>query len=154
MSAKIKIEIVSDVVCPWCIIGYKRLEKAIEELDVKDKIEIEWQPFQLNPTMSPEGKNALEYMSNKYTKLAEEADKAFNGDYSEELNDLVGLSKEELESVIPDTQNKNTYKALIKIVEQASKENTKQADLINNIKELGEVAVNIAKKVPGLKNLI
>ncbi|MEN8857502.1 MAG: hypothetical protein ABF260_05500 [Flavobacteriaceae bacterium] len=93
-------------------------------------------------------------MSNKYTKLAEEADKAFNGDYSEELNDLVGLSKEELESVIPDTQNKNTYKALIKIVEQASKENTKQADLINNIKELGEVAVNIAKKVPGLKNLI
>ena len=93
-------------------------------------------------------------MSNKYTKLAEEADKAFNGDYSEELNDLVGLSKEELESVIPDTQNKNTYKALIKIVEQASKENTKQADLINNIKELGEVAVNIAKKVTGLKNLI
>ena len=93
-------------------------------------------------------------MSNKYTKLAEEADKAFNGYYSEELNDLVGLSKEELESVIPDTQNKNTYKALIKIVEQASKENTKQADLINNIKELGEVAVNIAKKVPGLKNLI
>tara|TARA_R110002074_G_scaffold99562_4_gene215033 strand:+ start:1016 stop:1297 length:282 start_codon:yes stop_codon:yes gene_type:complete len=93
-------------------------------------------------------------MSNKYTKLAEEADKAFNGDYSEELNDLVGLSKEELESVIPDTQNKNTYIALIKIVEQASKENTKQADLINNIKELGEVAVNIAKKVPGLKNLI
>ena len=93
-------------------------------------------------------------MSNKYTKLAEEADKAFNRDYSEELNDLVGLSKEELESVIPDTQNKNTYIALIKIVEQASKENTKQADLINNIKELGEVAVNIAKKVPGLKNLI
>ena len=93
-------------------------------------------------------------MSNKYTKLAEEADKAFNGDYSEELNDLVGLSKEELESVIPDTQNKNTYIALIKIVKQASKENTKQADLINNIKELGEVAVNIAKKVPGLKNLI
>lgn len=93
-------------------------------------------------------------MSNKYTKLAEEADKAFNGDYSEELNDLVGLSKEELESVIPDTQNKNTYIALIKIVEQASKENTKQADLINNIKELGEVALNIAKKVPGLKNLI
>ena len=67
---------------------------------------------------------------------------------------MYNLSKEELESVIPDTQNKNTYIALIKIVEQASKENTKQADLINNIKELGEVAVNIAKKVPGLKNLI
>lgn len=66
MSEKIKIEIISDVVCPWCIIGYKRLEKAIEELGVKDKVEIEWQPFQLNPTMSPEGKNALEYMSNKY----------------------------------------------------------------------------------------
>lgn len=72
MSEKIKIEIVSDVVCPWCIIGYKRLEKAIEELGVKDKVEIKWQPFQLNPTMSPEGKNALEYMSNKYNMSIDE----------------------------------------------------------------------------------
>jgi predicted DsbA family dithiol-disulfide isomerase len=38
MSTKIKIDVVSDVVCPWCIVGYKRLEKAIAELDIADKV--------------------------------------------------------------------------------------------------------------------
>ena len=51
MADKIKIDIVSDVVCPWCTVGYKRLEKAISELGIQDKVEIEWQPFELNPTM-------------------------------------------------------------------------------------------------------
>ena len=46
---KLKIDLVSDVVCPWCIIGYKRLEKAIAELGVGYQVEIEWQPFELNP---------------------------------------------------------------------------------------------------------
>ena len=41
MSKKLKIDIVSDVVCPWCTIGYKRLEKAIQELGVADQIDIE-----------------------------------------------------------------------------------------------------------------
>ncbi|MGJ8734385.1 MAG: DsbA family protein, partial [Cellulophaga sp.] len=49
MNKKIKIDVVSDVVCPWCAIGYKRLEQAINELNIKDKIELEWQPFELNP---------------------------------------------------------------------------------------------------------
>ena len=49
MTKKLKIDIVSDVVCPWCTIGYKHLEKAIKELGVEDKVEIEWQPFELNP---------------------------------------------------------------------------------------------------------
>lgn len=48
-TEKIKIDIVSDVVCPWCIIGYKRLEKAISEMGIQDQVEIEWQPFELNP---------------------------------------------------------------------------------------------------------
>ena len=66
MAEKIKIDIVSDVVCPWCTIGYKRLEKAISELGVEDKIEIEWQPFELNPNMPPEGENVQEHIANKY----------------------------------------------------------------------------------------
>ncbi|GAL29598.1 2-hydroxychromene-2-carboxylate isomerase/DsbA-like thioredoxin domain [Vibrio variabilis] len=48
MSQKIKLDVVSDVVCPWCIIGYKRLEQAIRELGVEDRIDLEWQPFELN----------------------------------------------------------------------------------------------------------
>ena len=66
MANKIKIDIVSDVVCPWCTVGYKRLEKAISELGIQDKVEIEWQPFELNPTMSADGQNLNEHMMEKY----------------------------------------------------------------------------------------
>ena len=73
MKNKIKIDIVSDVVCPWCIIGYKRLEKAIKELGFEDKIEIEWHPFELNPNMPVEGENVIEHVSNKYGMNKEQA---------------------------------------------------------------------------------
>ncbi|MFT6112605.1 MAG: putative DsbA family dithiol-disulfide isomerase [Bacteroidia bacterium] len=72
MSSKIKIDVVSDVVCPWCIVGYKRLEKAIAELDIADKIELEWQPFELNPAMPTEGENINEHLTKKYGSSAED----------------------------------------------------------------------------------
>lgn len=43
MKEKLKIDIVSDVVCPWCTIGYKRMERAINELGIEDKVDITWQ---------------------------------------------------------------------------------------------------------------
>ena len=64
-SEIVKIDIVSDVVCPWCAIGYKRLETAIDELGMSDKVQIEWHPFQLNPYMVEEGINADEYLKRK-----------------------------------------------------------------------------------------
>jgi len=72
MSDKLKIDIVSDVVCPWCTIGYKRLEKAIQELGIEDKIEIEWQPFELNPNMPAEGQNVIEHIAEKYGSTLEQ----------------------------------------------------------------------------------
>lgn len=72
MSNKIKIDLVSDVVCPWCIIGYKRLEKAIEEMGIQDKIELDWQPFELNPTMPSEGQNVIEHITEKYGSSLED----------------------------------------------------------------------------------
>ena len=66
MDNKIKIDIVSDVVCPWCVVGYRKLKQAITELEIEDKIEIEWQPFQLNPDMPKEGKNENQYSIDKY----------------------------------------------------------------------------------------
>ncbi|SDR92766.1 Predicted dithiol-disulfide isomerase, DsbA family [Polaribacter sp. KT25b] len=66
MADKLKIDIVSDVVCPWCTIGYKRLEKAIHELGVADQIDIEWQPFELNPNMPAAGQNLNEHITEKY----------------------------------------------------------------------------------------
>ena len=72
MVDKIKIDIVSDVVCPWCTVGYKRLEKAIAELGIQDKVEIEWQPFELNPTMPAQGQNLNEHMMEKYRMSPEQ----------------------------------------------------------------------------------
>ncbi|TXD49893.1 DsbA family protein [Polaribacter sp. IC073] len=72
MKEKLKIDIVSDVVCPWCTIGYKRLEKAIVELGVEDQVEIEWQPFELNPNMPAEGQNVNEHITEKYGSTLEQ----------------------------------------------------------------------------------
>ncbi|WP_299796752.1 DsbA family oxidoreductase [uncultured Maribacter sp.] len=72
MKEKLKIDIVSDVVCPWCIIGYKRLEKAISELGIENRVEIEWQPFELNPGMPPEGQNITEHITEKYGSTIEQ----------------------------------------------------------------------------------
>ncbi|SDS71321.1 DsbA family oxidoreductase [Winogradskyella sediminis] len=72
MTNKLKIDIVSDVVCPWCTIGYKRLEKAISDLGVADQIDIEWHPFELNPNMPTEGQNIIEHISEKYGSTLEQ----------------------------------------------------------------------------------
>jgi predicted DsbA family dithiol-disulfide isomerase len=72
MNEKLKIDIVSDVVCPWCTIGYKRLEKAIAELGIQEQVEIEWQPFELNPNMPVEGQNVTEHITEKYGSTLEQ----------------------------------------------------------------------------------
>lgn len=72
MSKKIKIDLVSDVVCPWCAVGYKRLEQAIEELGIQDKIELEWQPFELNPHIPIEGQDLAEHIAEKYGSTPEQ----------------------------------------------------------------------------------
>ena len=76
MNEKLKIDIVSDVVCPWCTIGYKRLEKAISELGIEDKVEIEWHPFQLNPNMPVEGQNVKEHIAEKYGSTLEQQEQS------------------------------------------------------------------------------
>lgn len=76
MKDKIKIDIVSDVVCPWCIIGYKRLEKAIIEMGIEDQVTIEWQPFELNPYMPKEGQDLREHISEKYGSNEQQQDES------------------------------------------------------------------------------
>jgi predicted DsbA family dithiol-disulfide isomerase len=60
----LQIDIVSDVVCPWCIIGYKQLAQALEATGTPH--EIHWHPFELNPNMPPEGQNLREHVAEKY----------------------------------------------------------------------------------------
>src|SRR4051794_20418449 len=66
MKPTIKIDIVSDVVCPWCYIGKRRLEKAIDQLSAEFNFEVEYHPFELNPQMPLEGKDQKDYLSNKF----------------------------------------------------------------------------------------
>ena len=67
-----KIDFVSDVSCPWCAIGLKALEQAIERLE-GDKPTIAFQPFELNPKMAPEGEEIVEHITRKYGITAEQA---------------------------------------------------------------------------------
>jgi predicted DsbA family dithiol-disulfide isomerase len=65
------IDIVSDVVCPWCIIGFKRLQRAMVEVQDDMKFELRWHPFELNPKMPPGGQNLVEHLNEKYARSDE-----------------------------------------------------------------------------------
>ncbi len=67
--AQVKIEVASDVVCPWCYIGKRRLEKALKLLNGVLEIEVSWLPFQLNPGMPKEGMPRAEYRKAKFGSL-------------------------------------------------------------------------------------
>ncbi len=58
------VDVISDVICPWCFIGKRRLEKAIAALGVP--VKVRWLPFQLNPTMPKEGISRREYRTKKF----------------------------------------------------------------------------------------
>ncbi len=66
---KLDIEVASDVVCPWCYIGKRRLEKALELLKGEFEVNVRWLPFQLNPDMPPEGIPRVEYRKAKFGSL-------------------------------------------------------------------------------------
>ncbi|NYS60427.1 DsbA family oxidoreductase [Vreelandella salicampi] len=73
---KLRIDLVSDVACPWCAIGYRRLEQALEMLDGEIDVELFWQPFELNRDMPPEGEPILEHLCRKYGKGAASMEQA------------------------------------------------------------------------------
>lgn len=74
MSAKkLNIEIWSDVMCPWCVIGYKNLEKALTELEGEIEVEVSWMPFELNPAMPLGGEEQDAHIAKKYGRSPEQA---------------------------------------------------------------------------------
>ena len=66
MTKKINVVFISDVVCPWCLLAYKRLNQAIDALKLQDRVEIDWQTFLLNPDIPTEGENIYDYGLRKY----------------------------------------------------------------------------------------
>ena len=68
----LRIDIVSDVVCPWCVIGYRQLAGALAAIGMPH--EIHWHPFELNPDMPPEGQNLREHLTEKYGTTPEQSE--------------------------------------------------------------------------------
>jgi predicted DsbA family dithiol-disulfide isomerase len=60
------IDVISDVICPWCFIGKRRLEKALVTLDRQHEVRVRWLPFQLNPQMPKEGISRRDYRTKKF----------------------------------------------------------------------------------------
>ena len=75
MSAQpLRIDFVSDVACPWCVIGLRGLLKALDTIGEGLNAEIHFQPFELNPDMPPEGENTAEHVAKKYGSTRERSD--------------------------------------------------------------------------------
>lgn len=66
MATALRIDFVSDVACPWCAVGLKSLEQALEKLEGEVSAEIHFQPFELNPNMPPGGQDIVEHLAQKY----------------------------------------------------------------------------------------
>ena len=75
-TVPLQIDIVSDVVCPWCIIGYKRLQKALAMMPGQFDEQIHWRPFELNPDMPEEGEGLNAHITRKYRVSPEQSQSA------------------------------------------------------------------------------
>ena len=74
MPRTVRIDVFSDVVCPWCIVGFKQLDQALERSGVL--AQLRWHPFELNPAMPAEGQNLREHIAEKYGSSAEQSQQA------------------------------------------------------------------------------
>ena len=89
-SVPLRIDIVSDVVCPWCIIGLKQVEKALVLVDRDIAAETYWHPFELNPNMPPEGEDTAEHIARKYGSTPEQS--RANRQRLSDIGDSVGFA--------------------------------------------------------------
>lgn len=93
MTTPLRIDIVSDVMCPWCVIGYRQLATALEAKGVAH--DIHWHPFELNPNMPPEGQDMREHLVEKYgtTPAQSDANRANMTKLGDELGFEFGFAE-------------------------------------------------------------
>lgn len=70
--AKVSIDVWSDVMCPWCIIGYSQLKQGLATLAGEIEAELRWHAFQLNPDMPPEGEEQQAHIARKYGRTPDQ----------------------------------------------------------------------------------
>lgn len=165
---KITIDVVSDVVCPWCYIGKRRLEKAINELKGEYEFEVNYLPFELNPNMPKEGRNQKEYLTEKfggedrYKQLTDNvakvaADEGLHFDYDKQQNSpntrdahrLILLAKQEGVQAEVKEALLNAYfvkgvdltknENLVNVVNKAGLDREKATSLLSSDEGLAEV---------------
>lgn len=101
----LEIDIVSDVLCPWCVIGYKQLEEALAQIEAPLSVTIRWQPFQLVPDLPPGGQNTAERIQQKYGMSSEQS--AVSRQRLTELGHSLGFDF----NYTDDTRSYNTFNA-------------------------------------------
>src|ERR1700688_4168730 len=73
MRKHIKIDFVSDVSCPWCVIGLKSLEQALSRVGDEISVDMHFQPFELNPQLGAAGEDRAEHLKKKYGATPEQS---------------------------------------------------------------------------------
>jgi predicted DsbA family dithiol-disulfide isomerase len=167
-KTRIKIEVVSDVVCPWCYIGKRRLEKAIDLSKDTFDFDVEYQPFELNPSMPKEGLNQKEYLVAKFgseaqyekiigntTKVA--ADEGLAFDFSKQhvspntrdVHRIIWLAKKEnkqteakeafMKAYFEDGVDLSKTENLINVATQVGLDSARVENLLNSEEGLAEV---------------
>jgi predicted DsbA family dithiol-disulfide isomerase len=76
MSKQLRIDFVSDVSCPWCAIGLKSLETALDRASDAISADLHFQPFELNPNLGPEGQDIFEHIAEKYGATPEQQEQS------------------------------------------------------------------------------
>ncbi|HYD24438.1 MAG TPA: DsbA family oxidoreductase [Croceibacterium sp.] len=69
---RIAVDVWSDVMCPWCAVGYVQFAKAVDALAGDVEVELRWMPFELNPDLPPEGRRQDEHLAAAYRRTPEE----------------------------------------------------------------------------------
>ena len=90
VPAHVTIDIYSDVMCPWCVIGHAQLRKALDGLVGEIAAEIRWLPFELNPDMPPEGEPQDAHIARKYGRTPDQV--AANRSQLQAIGDRAGYS--------------------------------------------------------------
>ena len=110
LPPRVAVDIWSDVVCPWCAIGYTQFAKALKTLDEEIDVEVRWMPFELNPEAPPEGKPQAAHLAEVYGRTPEEL--AGMRENLEEVAERVGFSmKYDGPGEPPEAMMWNTFEA-------------------------------------------
>lgn len=121
---RLAIDIWSDVMCPWCLIGWGNLRQALAELEGEIEAEVRWRPFELNPDMPPEGEEQAAHIARKYGRS--EADGQATRERMRAMACEAGVSLEwEGEGEAPPAMMWNTFAAhrlLARVLETAGPE--------------------------------